>query len=91
MPNKRSLSSRSATGSWPPGPGTHSVAVRLRSQGQERLLFGNGTVDYDPELGEVFEITLSSSGDTVLIATSTFIDTFLSGSHLGCDYLICLN
>ena len=74
------------------GDGPRSIAVRLKAHGDERVLLGQATVEYDTEMGAVMLVTFSLSDDgSLLLSENAWRGKTESGASFGCDLLICIN
>jgi hypothetical protein len=69
-----------------------SVAVRLRAQGQDRLLRGEGVWENDAQLGAMLRIHFPDHPDDgeLLVLEKEWRGDIESGTPEGCDFLICL-
>ena len=69
-----------------------SVAVRFRTQGQDRLLRGEGVFENDVQLGAILRIQFPEHPDDgeLLVLEKEWRGNIESGTLEGCDFLICL-
>jgi hypothetical protein len=69
-----------------------SVAVRFGSQGQDRLLRGEGVWENDAQLGAILRIQFPEHPDDgeLLVLEREWRGDIESGTPMGCDFLICL-
>ena len=66
------------------------VAVHLRIQGREQLVFGVGDYHLDPDLGGVLRVQElgCANGAELLFVEQQWTGRIGSGHGLGCDFLI---
>ena len=69
-----------------------SIAVRFQAQGEDRLLFGQGLWENDPQLGAILHIHFPQHPDDgeFLVFESEWSGEIEPGEPDGCDFVIRL-
>jgi hypothetical protein len=76
----------------PSGPGPHSIAIRLSTEQDNRLLVGEAMVECDADFGDVMRVTFPSSRDEVLILPKcVWYGQTESGAAFSCDLFISIS
>ena len=69
-----------------------TIAVQVAVQGRPRLMFGTGSYEPDPDLGNVLRIVPCSptAEAELMLVERFFTGSIVPGEALHCDYLIRL-
>jgi hypothetical protein len=70
-----------------------SIAVSFAADGKQRLITGQGSLEHDPDLGEVLRIQFPGheKDGEVLLVEDHWRGEIESGDSVGCDFLVRLN
>jgi hypothetical protein len=91
-PFLRVASTQAGWATLPSGAGPHSIAIRVSTEHDDRLLMGEAMVGFDAELGDVMRVTFPSSLDEVLILPKyLWHGQTESGAAFNCDLFISIS
>jgi hypothetical protein len=70
-----------------------SIAVSFTTQGEQRLVTGQGSLEHDPDLGDVLRVHFPGHEDDgeLLLVEATWQGEIETGHSVGCDFLVRLD